>query len=392
MDQSFALFKLSENEQNTVTKMLEGCTSKTGPEPKVVLMPTHNIDEGGNLNGFVFQAHSSTTVGSVPFPRDMFHGLAMCECVCTSPDVARLLADPDDCQKKLQELLDSLVSANHDGDAESRAAFSCIPRDIHETETNNHMNASLRRAVDRKNWAVDPPRMLGVFQSHVRQEGGARHHAIFVVCDGGCDAATNEYYNMMLDLDSHATMGEALACEETWWVQKACSRARNRILFLACEKLGLKPRTVTTDIHSHDQRLVVTPVCETLRHDISRNTAACSVQVLNHAVDTTRIQNGILCTMHPCEGIWLFRGALRSVGNNIFGGMFGDKNRCGYFPTHTFPTESKEHPGIKNARKGSKTRYLHFNNMFLEHLQKMGWDRDYGTVELVPIATVSMLH
>ncbi len=36
----------------------------------------------------------------------------------------------------------------------------------------------------------------------------------------------------------------------------------------------------------------------------------------------------------------------------------------------------------------ARRRYLHFNNSFLQHLQAMGWDRDYGIVELVPIAVV----
>jgi hypothetical protein len=56
----------------------------------------------------------------------------------------------------------------------------------------------------------------------------------------------------------------------------------------------------------------MTPVCETLTHDISR-VRDNAVQILNHAVDTTRVQNGIIVKMHPAEGLWLFRGAPRSL-------------------------------------------------------------------------------
>ena len=112
--------------------------------------------------------------------------------------------------------------------------------------------------------------------------------------------------------------------------------------------LGLTPRGVVDDVHAQDECKIMTPVCETLTHDVSRvreNQVICcpsdlwqpgeqmtcawaQVQILNHAVDTTRVQNGIVVKMHPTEGMWVFRGATRvTTGNNIFGGMFGDPVR-----------------------------------------------------------------
>eukprot|EP00961_Rhodomonas_salina_P117832 1585941-Rhodomonas_salina.1 len=94
--------------------------------------------------------------------------------------------------------------------------------------------------------------------------------------------------------------------------------------------------------------------------------------------------------MHPNEGLWLFRGAPRPNASNAFGGMFGDPQRCGVFPTHTFATEDKRRPGIAQGVPPNRKRFLHFNNSFQQHLQDMGWDRDYGIVELIPIAVVHM--
>lgn len=391
MDLSFALFSLSENEKFTIEAMLDKKEEGMGGAraTRVLVMPTHNIDEDGCLNGFAYQGADTLHVGGAPFSRSMFHGLAICECITDSKDVARLIEKPEECTKALRLLYDSLAEQREGPAASvSEAKFSCIPCDVNGLGGHIAGSIPMRRAVDNKDWALDPPRMMGVFQAHIRNPGGARRHAIFVACDGGCDAASNEYYNMMLDLNTGATLAEAVTCEETWWLQKACARARNRILFLTCEALGLSPQTTTTDTHAHVPHTVAVPVCETLRHDISRNDSG-SVQILNHAIDTTRVKNGMLCTMHPSEGIWLFGGAQRPAVNNTFGGMFGDKRKCGYFPTHSFATESKEHPGITVASSSGKKRYIHFNNEFLQHLQSMGWLRDYGICELIPIATVT---
>lgn len=56
---------------------------------------------------------------------------------------------------------------------------------------------------------------------------------------------------------------------------------------MALETLGLKPRAAMMDVHSLDNRRIVTPICETLRHDIARLPNG-NIEILNHAVDTTR--------------------------------------------------------------------------------------------------------
>ncbi len=166
---------------------------------------------------------------------------------------------------------------------------------------------------------------------------------------------------------SQATLNEVPDCEETWWLRKASSRARARIMYMvrtlclrwplctsdaafgqAAVALGLTPRGIVDDVHSQDGCKIMTPVCETLTHDVSRvrenqvppttpreharapvTLGASQVQILNHAVDTTRVQNGIVVKMHPTEGMWVFRGATRvTTGNNVFGGMFGDPVRA----------------------------------------------------------------
>ena len=73
---------------------------------------------------------------------------------------------------------------------------------------------------------------------------------------------------------------------------------------------------------------------------------------------------------------------------NTFGSMFGDHSVCGAFPTHSFATDDKRHAGITVGSGADRKRYIHFNNRFMQNLQDMGWERDYGVVECVPIAVV----
>lgn len=390
VDTRFALYTLGSDEIETTERIIQKAegSEQTGHTCKLLLMPTHHIDAQSRLNGFRLTIPASCNVGDIPFPQDMFFGMSACECIVDNKGLARLIACPQECMVQLQTIIDEMYEKC---DRNNCAGLHCIPQDVQgvhrDSVSSTTIRSNARRAVDNQPWEVESPSLLGVYQAHIRNPTGERRHAVFVVCEGGCSRASNEYHNLMLDLGDQATISEAIQCEETWWLQKACSRARNHILYVACQKLGLQPKASVVDMHSNDSRRIVTPFCETLRHDISR-VSETTVQILNHAVDTTKIQNGIMCKMHPSEGIWLFRGAPRATAGNSFGGMFGDHSVCGAFPTHTFETLEKDRPTINHGTGRDKKQFLHFNNKFMQNLQEMGWDRDYGIIEMIPIAVV----
>ena len=117
------------------------------------------------------------------------------------------------------------------------------------------------------------------------------------------------------------------------------------------------------------------------------------VSLHNTAVDTTKITNGILCQMHPTEGVWLFRGAPRGTG--VHGAMFGNTNVCGAFPTRC-PITPPKHPNSivtvdgaciirPEGREQGKGHYMCFDEAFFKNLERMQWNRDNGYVELIPI-------
>lgn len=385
IDTSVQLFPLSEDEESTSQHILH-CLKTNA---KMTILPTHNVNEMGQFSGFKLVASSQCHVSNAPFNEEMFCGLAACMCQTSDNDVARILGNRDEYKAKLLDLINSIDDTLANGS--KPASFSCIPSEVNGISmTNNtvtHIKSTWRKGVDSEQWALEKPKMLGVYHGYIRLPSGEKQAKLFVVCDGGCNTACVEYYNMMLDLGKTATLSEAARCEETWWLRKACSRARNRLLYLACEALSLVPQQSITDVHSHDPVKIAAPICETLRYDFFQ-TNDDHVTFLNCCVDTTRIQNGILCKMHNTEGLWVFKGAPRSNSNSFFGGMFGRKDHLSVFPMQTNEITNKKMPKISSMVDGKLKHFLHFNNDFLQNLTKTGWDRDYGIVELVPVVDI----
>ena len=59
------------------------------------------------------------------------------------------------------------------------------------------------------------------------------------------------------------------------------------------------------DIQAHQGGELAVSTSDTVEHDIAR--IGEEVAVFNLCTDTTRHMNGIVTSMHPSEGMWLFR-------------------------------------------------------------------------------------
>jgi hypothetical protein len=374
---------MSADELSTV----EYITEKLGVSAALSVSPTHHISGEGEFTGFQLEMDSLASVGNAPFNPSMFCGLACCLVQTSDKVIAQIMLHRESFQQKLQDLVKDLEQEVLDG--APVASFDCIPVDYHGACKDNiestQIRANRRKGVDNVAWVLEPPKMVGVSLGYIRLSSGERSQRLFVVCDSGCPNACMQYYNMMLDLGGDATLGEAAHCEETWWLQRACSRARNRLLYVVCEKLGLTPEQSITDIHSFNNCKIAVPVCETMRCDFYERKDK-KVVLLNSCVDTTRVQNGILCKMHESEGFWIFHGAPRSHSRNVFGGPFGKQTTFCIFPMETYEcSANKNVPHVTVYVNGLKKNYFSFNNNFLQHLTLTGWERDYGVTELLPL-------
>ena len=126
-----------------------------------------------------------------------------------------------------------------------------------------------------------------------------------------------------------------------------------------------------------------------------------TVEFYSACIDTTGIQNGILCRMHESEGLWVFRGSAKSSAKmSSFGALFGSKSVCGVFPTRSpYYKRNQGSPSYVNGldselvvRHFSQPRvtadgyvFQCFDERFFSNLTDMQWDRNCGVTELVPI-------
>ena len=400
---SFQYHPLTKDEQETVDAILA-----EDPNNDIILGPTHHIDENGSLHGFRVAYAAHTTGVTLPINREMFFGHTVAEAFSTqgiNPTVLELAADKEKCRSLMLELLQEI-------DKESRgseATLYCMPQNIDSLDsddhaTNRYMYNSEARAIDSKTWVPELPVQIGIYHSFVRGFAkDSREHKIYLSCTGGCTLASESYYNLLLDLGKDIDIDEIVESEETFWLRNAAYRARCRLLYKLAQKFGIALKHIT-DLKSYDGAKMALSTTDTVYNNIVRMNSG-HVTVFDQCVDTTTTKNGIINTLHPTEGIWIYRGVPRtSAGMAPLGFGFGDQRKCGIFPHGTFKL-AKKHlqdkmnlPFTSVATRNNDTvvtygcdpnnttqQYSWPDERFFSVLQDAGWDRNNGFVELMPI-------
>jgi hypothetical protein len=395
----FSLHDLTGPQQSTIDAFEEIQTFD--------LLPTHCINTEGELEGFHASYSSSACAKNLPINRTMFHGHSVFECLSEeriyNTDMHRLSHDI----QKTQALVSGFLRQIADNSVKKAATLTCMPDYEDETDT----RAGIARAIsdravskskfmDSKPWVPELPRSIGVYHAYIRGHH-QRTHRLFIVVSGGLERCGNEYYNLVTDVAHTSTMQEIVDCQETWWLRKANQRARARLAYLLAFTLDLKVQTLP-DNHDFNHSLIASPVTETLEFDI-RNSRRNTVSYYNAAIDTTSIQNGIVCHMHPGEGVWIFRGEQRSSTKSLaFGSLFGNYAQCGLFPTrcpsyiqgYGYPNTQVSYDNDSIVRLASPPVsrsgtppcvWQHFDEPVKKNFENMGWNRENGIVELVPI-------
>lgn len=391
---AFSLHPVTNDETATLNAMLE-----SDPTAKVMLMPTHHISHQGDVMGFRFDCGSDRSGDILPISRTMFFGHTASECLDDDTAIMRLIANPEENQRKMREFMEEIKAEYNPPD------MTCIPDNAAVITQAGFMHATDLRSVDCRQWTPELPDTVGLYHAYIRGfNRDVRVHKLFIVCSGGCPKAADKFCNLVIDVGRSCTASEMAESEEAWWLRRTSQRARCRLIKLLADKFGVKVQYVD-DVLAYSQtrdckqELLAVPTTDTVEYDISKRDTK-TVSVHNLCVDTTRVTNGILCQMHPSEGYWLFRGAPRGTGMN--GAMFGSHHICGAFPTRSphVPTASARkmnavlvHEGKEIVRLGSegdqekfvKRHHTCFDEAFFKNLEKMQWNRDNGFVELIPI-------
>ena len=421
IDQRFALHSLSRDETETAGVLINGVN---GPEPRRLMrmLPTHHINAMGELSGYRFSSAPGDSCSALPFNRTMFHGTSTVQCMSsvkswhvgsTNADVTRLTADMQHCVDTMKKLMSSISEdAKRAIISQTNPCFDCSPCNTDAIflqgstiSKPSGVDAS-SRARDSRLWVSDEPSTIGIYHAFVRRFNHPREHRLFIVVTGGCKTACDQFMNINADLATHTntTASEVCDSDEVWWLRKLNSRMRARLLYKTANAFKLNI-PVMNDIHSFDpSQLMAVVNIETCTHDIAgmRNG---DIAVYNECVDTTVPRNGFMCEMNPSEGFHLYKGPYSANnGSQDYGVVFGNQSHCGVFPTSA-PRISTIEPKIGNdarpvvtdfkndgifcyANPGlvdKHTNYTKFDESFHRNLELMGWQRDNGIVEMMPI-------
>jgi hypothetical protein len=395
----FTLHPITSDEATTCRAILDQDQSAT-----LLVMPTHHIALHGDMMGFKYECSAHSTGNVLPIVRTMFFGHTAVECLEDDASIMRLMSDPEGNRERMRAFMARLRSE------ESPADLDCIPDNATALTSTGILQATDLRSVDCKPWRPEPPETIGFYHAYMRgYNRDVRTHKLFIVCSGGCAKASDQFCNLLIDVGTRCSTGEVADSEEAWWLRKACQRARNRLIKMLADDFDVRVPCVE-DVLAHPVSgdgcetpragrgarpvLMAVPTTDTIEHDIARNDTS-TVIVMNSAIDTTRVTNGILCRMHPSEGYWLFRGAPRGTG--VHGAMFGNHRVCGAFPTRSPAVTARQpnaiavrdRPYVVRAEEGIKgqgqSSFMCFDEAFFKNLELMQWNRDNGHVELIPI-------
>jgi hypothetical protein len=465
LHQDHSLHPLTHDETSTYKSMLS-----RDDDAEVFVMPNHRIDETGNIKGFRLVVNKDSDCVQLPITREMFMGTTCVECDPGDrdihPDVIRLLSNPEEVKTNIIKMLmeiaghspDEMVSLDHMpiyGDTEAVAVSvddNCTGRERCEILLENLIadrighHSTTMRGRDSRPWKCDMPTSIGVYHAHVRsRDSGRRHHKMFITVSGGCRRASEQFYNMNLDLLGNARAMELESCEEAWWLRRTSTRSRCRTAQLVANALHLSIPVAGDVFDFHDGTLLPVYTTDTLDHNISE-TDDGRIALFNECCDTTSVSNGIICKQHPTEGTWIFQGSHQSTIGALsnFGGVFGHQETCGAFPTGTFclyedkyqqqnhPTNNgQSHPFTQHHSNGRETsitdtttslqihdtrlnlykekgsnhvvyynplsgdettvdfesrpHFVKMDESFLKHLETHAWQRSYEIIQLIPI-------
>lgn len=406
-----------------------------GHESCITAMPNHCINAHGDAEGFKFQCKQTELAKRMPICREMFFRHSMAECITN--DALHPTTEEENTQAlsmllRQKHVLKKLVSIIQRINLEStgkEANFECMPENEDAAmSTRGTTNTNLatfwtQRTTDCRDWKPEMPNMAGIFHAYVKNsKQSTRVHKLFIVVTGGCTMAAERFFNLAIDVDKHVTCKELVDSEESWYLDNINKRNNARIIHAIANEFKLNIPTML-DTHSYHEKKHMAACCtETMIHSIYKDQRTNSVTVTNCCTDTRAAGNGIICSMHPSEGMWLFKGPT-VTNNDIFsyGGTFGHDESVGpsAFPTTTPsindnysfnckpPAESTTYKSRIPTSKTSDTSvvarldgrgqllpprvdnpHVRPDESYIRKLASLQWDRNNGMVELIPIAVV----
>lgn len=368
----YALHPITQDEEQTCTSLVQDT-----PDAEITLMPTHHLTPFGDLTGFHFHCHSSSSASVMPISRNMFFGHTMVECNVSEEDICHMILNKENNKRIMTEFLTKIQT-------------ECVKPGLlqYSPENTGFMNGYHTKEILTKDcsvWNPEVPDVIGIYHAMIRgYNREVREHKMFLICSGGLEKAGDEFCNLMIDIGRKCDAYTAAISDEVWWLRRACRRSRCNLLYKFAQAFSLHVPAIE-DIQSHNPQYLAIHTLDTVDHDIIYHHNQKRVSVLNGCTDTSNSIYGAIVKMHPAEGYWLFRSGEK-------GGIL---NKIGVFPTYQPILQDKRYciPVWSGSNKvvsltpdkNPFEHYMCFDEDYLRVLQDTAWDRNHGIVELMPV-------
>jgi len=133
----FALHPLSPDERSTCQSMLQHESTR------VLVMPTHHINELGDMMGFRFSCNAHAPANVLPLVRTMFHGNTLVECQLGTEEILALMSQPSLNRQRMRDFLEAV----RDGCVP--ASLDCVPENCSSQTDHGLLQAHGLLTMDR---------------------------------------------------------------------------------------------------------------------------------------------------------------------------------------------------------------------------------------------------
>ena len=166
------------------------------PSCRVMVMPTHHINEMGDMMGFRFSCNAYAAGNCLPVVRNMFHGHTLVE--CQQADEALILSLMSNPDENRQRMRDFLLKVENEC---VPASLDCVPENASATTQHGIVQAQGLLTVDSQHWTPELPERIGIYHAYIRGfNRDIRNHRLFIVCSGGMAKASDAFCNMVIDV------------------------------------------------------------------------------------------------------------------------------------------------------------------------------------------------
>ena len=321
------LLPLSHPAHNTLLSIARQC-------PEATLRVSPFCHEGGpklnEVRGWILDLPAGAPASGLPLNCSLFDGVSLVECQCGEPEVLRLLTHPHETRAALGRAIHAIMSAV--GGEDRRATWSrCrptengVPKSLYSAFMGRENKVSLCSTpdavplIDSETWApeLSPDGFLGLYH---HWHPARKRLCLYMACQSYLPRACLDFADLLRELPEHCTAHDVLHSEEVQWLRQACSRNRARLIARACEAMGLSCPIMQDYANALQGERMAVVRTETLHHDLLPSTGG-GVCVLNYCSSTCHVPNGLLCSMAPAEGLWVFHGerAHQLDNSSVFG-------------------------------------------------------------------------